>query len=198
MASLVLTPFTTGRPIELAGGLWRKKLLPVGEVAHQGRTLKFTPAYLHALAAAFRARAYDQVPLQLAGADNRHTNDVERTAGQVVAMDADEDGLWITAAVTDRGQGVLATNPELGVSARIVEDYARSDGKYFPAAIQHVLGTLDPRIPGLGAWRAVEAANEAERAEQAGQEQRAADTGQPARDHRSDCGCRGNQRNSLE
>src|ERR1019366_930477 len=40
-----------------------------------------------------------------------------------------------------------------------VEDYARSDGQHFPAAIQHVLGTLDPRIPGLGAWQAIEAAS---------------------------------------
>src|SRR6516165_3695663 len=122
MTSLVLTPFTTGRPIELAGGLWRKKLLPVGEVAYQGRTLRFTPGYLRDLADAFRARAYDQVPLQLAGADNRHTNDVERTAGHIVDMDADDDGLWITAAVTDRGTRVLRDNPQLGVSARIVED----------------------------------------------------------------------------
>jgi hypothetical protein len=159
MTSLVLTPFTTGRPIELAGGLWRKRLLPVGEIAYKGRTLKFTRDYLGGLVDAFRARAYDQVPLQLAGADNAHTNDVERTAGHIVDMDADDDGLWITAAVNDRGQGVLATNPELGVSARIVEDYARADGRHFPAAVQHVLATLDPRIPGLGAWRAVEAAN---------------------------------------
>ena len=53
---------------------------------------------------------------------------------------------------------MLKENPRLGVSARIVEDYARSDGKHYPAAIQHVLGTLDPRIPGLGAWQAIEAA----------------------------------------
>jgi hypothetical protein len=43
-----------------------------------------------------------------------------------------------------------------------VEDYARSDGKFFTAAVQHVLGTLDPRIPGLGGWEAVEASNDAE------------------------------------
>jgi hypothetical protein len=53
---------------------------------------------------------------------------------------------------------VLEENPRLGVSARIVEGYARSDGKSFPAAVQHVLATLDPRIPGLGAWQAIEAA----------------------------------------
>ena len=56
---------------------------------------------------------------------------------------------------------MLTANPKLGVSARIVEDYARSDGQRFPAAIQHVLGTLDPRIPGLGGWQAIEAATPA-------------------------------------
>jgi hypothetical protein len=65
----------------------------------------------------------------------------------------------VTLKPTEAGDKVLKENPELGVSARIVEDYARSDGQHFPAAIQHVLGTLDPRIPGLGAWQAIEAAS---------------------------------------
>jgi len=56
---------------------------------------------------------------------------------------------------------VLSGNPMLGVSARIVEDYARSDGRFFPAAIQHVLGTLDPRIPDLGPGQPVEMSNHA-------------------------------------
>ena len=55
---------------------------------------------------------------------------------------------------------MLSEHPYIGVSARIVEQYARSDGKFYPAAVQHVLATTDPRIPGLGAWQAVEMANE--------------------------------------
>ena len=51
---------------------------------------------------------------------------------------------------------MLRENPFLGVSARIVEQYSRADGKFFPAAIQHCLGTLDPRIPGLGAWTPID------------------------------------------
>ena len=75
-------------------------------------------------------------------------------------MELEPDGLYVTAELTERGQRTLADNPYLGVSARIVEQFQRSDGKFYPAAIQHVLGTLDPRIPGLGAWQAVEMANE--------------------------------------
>ena len=74
-------------------------------------------------------------------------------------MELGEDGLYVTAQLTPDGEKVLEANPRLGVSARIVEGYARSDGRHFSAAVQHVLGTLDPRIPGLGAWEAIEAAN---------------------------------------
>jgi len=163
VTALVYTPLVRGHAIELSGSrLWRKKLLPVGQVDYKGRKLQFTRQYLQDLAAAFTAKAYDQVPLQLAGADNAHTNDVERFGGQVVDADAGEDGLYITVRPTERGQQILQQNPQLGVSARIVENYERSDGQYFTAAIQHVLATLDPRIPGLGGWQMIEASNSAE------------------------------------
>jgi len=162
MTSTVIAPWSYGSAIELAGGLWRKKLLPVGEVSYKGRVLRFTRDYLRGLAQAFASRAYDQVPFQLADAQNTHTNDPERTRGEVVGMDLGSDGLYVTVQATDAGARVLQKNPRLGVSARIVEDYARSDGQHYAAAVQHVLGTLDPRIPALGAWEPVEASNGAE------------------------------------
>jgi hypothetical protein len=157
----ILTPFT-GSTAELAGGKWRKKLLPIGEISYKGRVLKFTRDYLAGLVEAFRNRAYDQVPFQLADAGNTHTNDPERTRGQITGMTLEPDGLWVEMDPTERGSEVLADNPGLGVSARIVEEYDRADGKFFPRAIQHVLGTLDPRITGMGGWEAIAAANDAE------------------------------------
>jgi len=162
VTTAVLTPFTGARAVELSGRVWRKRVLPVGDVDYKGRTLHFTRDYLAGLAQSFRERAYDQVPFQLAGNDNSHTNDVERFGGEVTSFDLEPDGLYIKLAATERGEKVLKENPNLGVSARIVEDYARSDGKFFTAAVQHVLGTLDPRIPGLGGWQAVEASNDVE------------------------------------
>jgi len=159
VTSALLTPFTGGDAVELGNRLWRKKVLPVGEVEYKGRVLKFTRDYLGKLVTAFNSRAYDQVPFQLADAQNTHTNDPERTRGEVTAMELGDDGLYITAQLTEDGEKVLAANPRLGVSARIVEGYQRSDGKFFDKAVQHVLGTLDPRIPGLGAWEAIEAAS---------------------------------------
>ena len=155
----LLTPVDASPAIEL-GNTWRKRILPVGEIEYQGRQLKFTRGYLQGLVAAWRDRAYDQVPLQFADAANTHTNDPERTRGWITGMEVEPDGLYVTAELTERGQRTLADNPYLGVSARIVEQFQRADGKFYPAAIQHVLGTLDPRIPGLGAWQAVEMANE--------------------------------------
>jgi len=157
----MLTPFLEGDavPVELANRVWRKKLLPFGDVDYKGRTLRFTRDYLGQVVRAFQDRAYDQVPFQLADAANTHTNDPERTRGEIDGMELGEDGLYITVRTDEAGSRVLERNPKLGVSARIVEGYARSDGKHFPAAVQHVLGTLDPRIPGLGAWQAIEAAN---------------------------------------
>lgn len=155
MTTAVLTPFSTAaaRP---DGKLWRKRVLPVGDVAYRGRMLHFTRAYNDELAANFSARAYDQVPFQLADAANTHTNDPERFRGEVVAMESKDDGLYVVLSASPEGDQILRTNPRLGVSARIVEDYARSDGKHYRAAVQHVLGTLDPRVPGLGAWQAIE------------------------------------------
>lgn len=162
MTTAVLTPFTGTRAVELGNRVWRKRVLPVGDVEYKGRMLHFTREYLAGLAQAFHERAYDQVPFQLAGDDNRHTNDVERFGGQITSFDLEKDGLYLKLEATERGEKVLKDNPNLGVSARIVEDYARSDGKFFTAAVQHVLGTLDPRIPALGGWQAVEASNDAD------------------------------------
>jgi hypothetical protein len=159
VTAAVLTPFIRGGASQ-QGATWWKRLLPVGKISYKGRELAFTRDYLDGLARAFRDQAYDQVPLQLAGDENKHTNDVERFGGKVTDMQVRGDGLWIGVQPTERGARVLADNPDVGVSARIVEAYDRSDGKFFPKAVQHVLATLDPRIPGLGSWQAVETSND--------------------------------------
>ena len=154
MSLLIGTPPLWGSAaIELGNGTWSKRLLPVGQIEYQGRTLKFNRQYLEGLAEAFASRAYDQVPFQIADGKNTHTNDPERFRGEVQRMVVRDDGLHIVVKTTPAGNALLEANPHLGVSARIVEDYARSDGKYWPVAVQHVLGTLDPRIPELGPWQ---------------------------------------------
>jgi hypothetical protein len=155
----IISPFSFSNAIELGNRRWSKRILPVGDIEYQGRTLHFTPAYIAGLADAFKSRAYDQVSFQLADSQNAHTNDPERHRGTIVDMKAEADGLYVVLQPTERGERILRENPYLGVSARIVEQYQRSDGQFVPAAIQHVLGTLDPRIPNLGQWQPVDMAN---------------------------------------
>jgi hypothetical protein len=165
MPSAVLTPFTRSAARRTGERQWRKRILPVGEIHYEGRNLRFDPGYLQTLAKSFADQAYDYVPFQLAGDSNKHTNDVERFGGRFTAMDYDPAGpdgagLYVTLSANERGDKVLQENPQLGVSARIVEGYERADGQFYPGAIQHVLGTHDPRVTSLGGWRAVEASND--------------------------------------
>ena len=154
----VLTPFTPGAAIELASSLWKKPCCRSATWSTRAGAA-FHAGYLQTLASSYSKNAYDQVSFQLADARNSHTNDPERHRGTIMGMSCRADGLYVTLKPTDQGAQVLRDNPYLGVSARIVESYARSDGQFFPAAVQHVLGTLDPRIPGLGEWTRSEMAN---------------------------------------
>lgn len=116
----------SARPVvDLAGGggrtgrLWRKVVLPVGRVKHGERVLAFDRPTLERIAANFRARAFDNVPLVLATPENRHNEDPTRYAGRVREMAVTDRGLEVVAAlaerlaeVTDRARPPAATNPQ--------------------------------------------------------------------------------------
>jgi hypothetical protein len=156
----LLTPYDKGDTKPAGRNLFRKQLLPVARIDYKGRTIDFTKDYLAGLVKAFNDRAYDQVAFQLADAQNTHTEDPERFRGEIAALELTDDGLDVIVAATDDGAKVLRDNPRLGVSAKIVEDYGRADGKFFSRALKHVLGTLDPRMTGMAPWEAVDAAND--------------------------------------
>ena len=107
---------------------------------------------------AFKDGAYPQVPLQFADGDNRHNNDPLRTHGEVVGLQLSADGSGVDGILRTWGPGgkVIEQNPNLGVSARILENLSTSDGKQFPRAVQHVLATLDPQVRGMSPWQRVE------------------------------------------
>jgi hypothetical protein len=155
MADVLLTPTEGGDVVELSRTLFRKKILPMGSIDYKGRKIVFDREYLTDLATAFHDGAYDQTAFMLADKDNAHTMDPTRFHGEVKGVEVTDDGLYGTFELSSEAADLVKRNPKLGVSARIVEGYARSDGKTYPRAMQHVLGTLDPRIPGLGAWTEV-------------------------------------------
>jgi len=155
----LLTPYDKGDAKPAGRNLFRKQLLPIAKINYKGRPIDFTRDYLAGLVKAFNDRAYDQVAFQLADAANTHTDDPERFRGEIAALEMTDDGLDVIVAATEDGSRLLRENPRLGVSAKIVEDYDRADGKFFARAVKHVLGTLDPRLTGMRPWEAVEAAN---------------------------------------
>jgi NADH dehydrogenase/NADH:ubiquinone oxidoreductase subunit G len=155
MTSAVQLPFRHGAPTKVGKRIYRKQVLPVGSIDYKGRKIDFTREYLADLAKSFNDGAYDQVAFMLAPDDNSHTLDPERFRGEVKGLELSEDGLDMLVEMTEEGSAVVDQNPRLGVSARIVEDLARADGKQFTRAIQHVLGTLDPRVTGMKPWQTV-------------------------------------------
>jgi hypothetical protein len=158
-SELLLSPQDDGDAVALSNKVYRKRILPKATINYRGRKISFDDAYLADLANSFTAGAYDQVAFMLADTNNSHTLDPERFRGEVQSVEVDSDGLYATIQVTPEAAKVLEQNPKLGVSARILENYQRSDGKQFPRALQHVLGTLDPVIPGLGTWEEVALSN---------------------------------------
>lgn len=162
MSIELLTPVNQGAAsVDLANRRFRKQILPLKTIDYNGREIKFDKQYLTDLATAFKEKAFDQTAYQLADEKNTHTNDPERTRGEMVDVELAEDGLYGVFDVTEQGlESLQATKNKLGVSARIIENYKRADGKFFPRAIQHVLGTLDPRITGMKPWQEVALSNQ--------------------------------------
>lgn len=147
----------TGSVVNLSkhGKVWRKQILPLTSINYDGRQIRFDTEYHKQLVRNFRSGAFPQVPFQLADASNTHTNDPERTRGELVDLRAEPTGLYGYFKLSD--PSVVLSNRKLGVSCRIIENYAReSDGRKFGHSLQHVLGTLDPRIVDMEPWESVE------------------------------------------
>lgn len=162
MRTVLLSPVNRGNAVELGRKTFRKEVLRKGSLDYEGRRIEFDDQYLTDLANAFKAGAFDTVPFQLADSGNAHTNDPERTRGEVIGLEVTPDGLDAIVELTDDGAQVVENNPKLGVSARIIEGVKHAmGGQSWPRAIQHVLGTLDPRVTGMRPWEAIQLAADA-------------------------------------
>lgn len=160
MTTAVLTPESRSSLIELGNGRWKKQILPAGTITYKGRKITFDRDYFSGLIKSFKQQACGPVPFQLADAKNTHTNDPERRRGTVVDLEEASDGLYAVVELDEDGEKLVKQYPDLGVSARIYENFERSDGNFFKAALQHVLGTLDPHVSGMHPWQAVALSNE--------------------------------------
>jgi hypothetical protein len=157
------TPLLASEAVELAKAsrIFRKQVLRIGSIMYKGERLDFTAAYLDGLALAHRDQVFPIVPLVFAPGDNSHTQDVERIRGEILGFERDGDHLdAIVRASNEKAAQLLRENPNVGVSVRIEQPINRADGKSWPAAIQHVLVTANPVVPGLSPWQPVDLAND--------------------------------------
>jgi hypothetical protein len=154
-------------PLDLAAGtrlgpkVYRKQVLRKGTINYPlpdgtTRAVTFDDQYLTDLADAYNAGAYDVVPFQLATPRNEHNEDPRNYGGRVLGAEVTHDGLDVIVELADDTAALVErTGRKLGVSARIKENLTHVDGRSFPRAIRHVLGTLDGRIQGLRPWEPV-------------------------------------------
>jgi hypothetical protein len=157
----LLSPTNTFDAVELSRTLFRKRVLPIGTINYHGRQINFDRGYLRDLTKSFREGAFDQVPFLLAKDDNAHTMDPERFRGEVKGLELTDGGLDVLLDLTPDAAELVRQNPKLGVSARIIEGLERAvDGRKFSRALQHVLGTLDPKVTGMGSWQEVSLSEE--------------------------------------
>lgn len=165
MTTSVLAPLDFTAPTKVARKTYRKQILRKGEIDYplpDGTTKRvvFDDAYLDAVNLAHQQGAYDDVPFILAGADNAHTMDPTRFHGWIRGMERTADGIDAVIELSDEAVAIVErTGGRLGVSPRI-KAVRHVDGRTYPAAINHVLGTLDPRMQGptlgLTPWEAVD------------------------------------------
>jgi hypothetical protein len=163
MTFALMTPFgSPSAAVELSRGRYRKQILKFQTINYTGRDgnsrkITFDRKFGIDLVRAFKDGAYDQVPFQLADASNTHTNDPTRTGGEIVGVELSADGSGVDGIFDLWGSGIktVEQNPKLGVSARIIENLQHSDGRHYPRALQHVLGTVDPQVTRMKPWEKV-------------------------------------------
>ena len=157
MTDLLALPRVESDTVDLSGAkntLFWKKILPFGEINYEGRRIRFDRQYAVDLTSAFKAGAFDQLAFILDKGDGKHHIDPEYQRGEFVDLAVREDGLYgALKPNSDRAAQLIRENPKMGVSPRIFENLRHATGQTFKRAIHHVLGTLDPRIPGMGTWQ---------------------------------------------
>lgn len=164
-APILQTPIAKQQAQSIGPRMFRKQVLPFGSFNCKdelGRpvTLNIDEKYVASLADSFQRRAYDSVKLFLADGNNKHNVDPERARGTVKGLEVTDTGLDAIVELSDAGASLISDHPDIGVSARIVPNVLKSDGRAFPLAIQHVLATVDPVVTGMRPWEAVNLSTE--------------------------------------
>lgn len=152
----LLTPFDFSEPVKIGRRRFWKQLLPVTSIDYDGEEIDFNPRFHKDLELAASDGVYPSVPLIFAGGNNEHNESPKNWSGEIVKFEnRGKDGTWGLIEADRDAARLIRKNPKMGVSARITQNVARA-GKVYPRAIRHVLMTMFPRVPDMGAWQAVD------------------------------------------
>jgi hypothetical protein len=136
---------------------FKKQILPHGKFNYKGADLDLTDVNLSEFVKGFKAKAFDETTVQFSTAEGAHNNDPKLRTGSLVDVEhVPGKGLWGYFDLSKEGSEYVEKFPKAGVSARLVLNHKRADGKEFPGAIQHILLTNVPRMTGMSAWEKVE------------------------------------------
>jgi hypothetical protein len=141
---------------------YRKQILPEGKFDYKGTELDLGPEKLQTYVQSFKEGAFDEVPFQFGGSESEHNNDPMRRGGTLAHMEhVPGKGVfgYFDFSKDPQSAQYVEKYPRFGVSPRIELGIKRADGKAFDGAIQHVCGTLVPRINGMDPWEKVELSN---------------------------------------
>lgn len=155
MTTTLLTPYDFSNATRVGRTKFRKQILPLRTIDYKGNKITFDRPFLQEMVRNFKARAYDQVPFVLANDRNEHNENPENFRGFVTDLVLTEDGLDAVLDLSKAGARLVASNPQLGVSARIFQNIVRN-GRTMGKVLRHVCATMDPRVTGMRPWQAVD------------------------------------------
>lgn len=156
--TLTAGPTTKVRDRESGKTYYKKRILPEGAYKYKTQdgkdvNLDLSAQQLGTFVKSFKDKAYDEVPFQFGA----HSNDPTIRKGTLVQVEhVPGKGLDGYFELDESAASYIEKYPNFGVSPRLVLDINRSDGKKFDGAIQHVAGTVVPRMTGMGPWSKVE------------------------------------------
>jgi hypothetical protein len=162
MTTAILAPWAKDEVTRLGQQVFRKEILRFGHVKTDGAEFDFTPEFGQQLVEAFQAGVMPTVPLVLADADNRHTQEVskDRLGGEVIGLEMANGALYGIIRANESTASMIGDNPRIGVSIRALQGRMDNDGKRWPAVLNHVLATVDPVVGGMGNWEPMELSND--------------------------------------
>lgn len=160
MSTAVLAPWAKDEVTRLGQNVFRKEILRFGHVKTDDGDFDFTPEFGAQLVDAFQAGVMPTVPLVLADHDNRHTQAVDRQAGEVIGLELSNDGLMGIIRANKATAEMIEENRRLPVSIRALQGRLDNAGKRWPAVLNHVLATFDPVVTGMGDWEPIELSND--------------------------------------